>query len=131
MSNEQTAPALAGQVDRQVRALADAFAEDYNGRELDAGSVARALAFVAATRGPDAVSAGEEGGIYMNWRAANESLSVHFQVNGPTVWAGNREGKRPYGAGEPLADDWCCLRSNDQHERASPVPGASPLDAAG
>ncbi len=113
-----------GPLDRRVRALADAFADDYEGRELDAGSLARAMTFAATTRVPDGISAGEEGGIYLSWRTHDESLSIHFQVSGPTVWAGTREGKRPYGTGEPLADDWCFLRSNVGGE-ATPTAGTA------
>jgi uncharacterized protein YcaQ len=112
MTEELNSDAGVGPLDGRVRALAEAFREDYDGRELDALSVIRAVAFAATVRAPDTVSAGEEGGVYLGWKSAKESLAVHFLVSGATVWAGVRNGKRPYGSGEPLAQGWCCLRSN-------------------
>lgn len=129
---EVNEPAVPGHValDRGVRPplaellsdLASAYGDDYPGRSLDAGLMQRVLHYCAGKPVEDGVSAGESGTICVTWSGAGESLTVQFNPSGQAVWAGSKDGRRPYGAGLPVVGDWACLTPNVGGEAHAPEP---------
>jgi hypothetical protein len=114
-----TTGAGASPVERGVMALAerlallaDAYRDDYLGREIDSGLLQRVQWYCADKPDPESIGAGEMGTVCVTWSAGDETLSCEFGRSGGAVWAGSKGDGRRWAAGYPLPSEWACLRPN-------------------